>query len=283
LIARLSDRDNLAELRRTEAEIEAARAKLKLLEAGSRREEIEYARAAVAKAEERVRFAKNRRERDKPLFEQQLLSQKDFEDSEAFLADRENELAEAKSKLELLRAGSRPEEIQGTQAEIDRLEAQRRYLDEQVKLARIVSPASGIIVTPSRQLKELTYQMLKRGDLIAKVYELRTIEAETPIAEKEIADVRVGQTVALKVRAYPHLTFNGQVTSVATAAQAVPDSKDVSTPGTVLVTTQIDNRSRLLKPEMTGNAKILCGRHPIIDLVLRRLARTFEVEFWSWW
>ena len=61
------------------------------------------------------------------------------------------------------------------------------------------------------------------------------------------------------------------------------DASDPLAPGTVLVTTQIDNRSLLLKPEMTGNAKILCGRHRIIDLVLRRLARTFEVEFWSWW
>ena len=108
-----------------------------MLEAGPRAEEIEYARAAVAKAEERVRFARNRRERDKPLFDQKLLSQKDFEDSEAYLADRENELAEAKSKLAFLLAGSRPEEIDATKAEIARLEAQRRYLNQQVELARL--------------------------------------------------------------------------------------------------------------------------------------------------
>jgi len=52
---------------------------------------------------------------------------------------------------------------------------------------------------------------------------------------------------------------------------------------TILVTTRIENRSLLLKPGMTGNAKILCGRRRIIDLLERRLARTFKVEFWSWW
>jgi hypothetical protein len=34
---------------------------------------------------------------------------------------------------------------------------------------------------------------------------------------------------------------------------------------------------------MTGNAKILCGQRRIIDLITRRIARTFKVEFWSWW
>ena len=90
LIARLSDRDNLAELRKTEAAIEAARAKLRLLEAGARPEEIELTEATIAKSEERVKFAKSRLERGKPLFEQKLLSQQDYEASQANLADREN-------------------------------------------------------------------------------------------------------------------------------------------------------------------------------------------------
>ena len=41
--------------------------------------------------------------------------------------------------------------------------------------------------------------------------------------------------------------------------------------------------SHLLKPEMTGKAKIYCGDRSIFDLITRRLARTVRVEFWSWW
>src|SRR6267378_1089494 len=111
LIARLSDRDDLAELRKTEAAIAEARAKLKLLEAGPRAEEIVLARASVAKAQEKVRFAKSRVERDQSLFKEKLLSPKDFEDTQENLADRQNELAEAAGKLEVLLAGSRPEDI----------------------------------------------------------------------------------------------------------------------------------------------------------------------------
>jgi hypothetical protein len=50
----------------------------------------------------------------------------------------------------------------------------------------------------------------------------------------------------------------------------------------VLVTTLIDNRDLLLRPEMTGQAKIVCGKRSVMGLIARRLARTFKVEFWSW-
>ena len=120
---------------------------------------------------------------------------------------------------------------------------------------------------------------------------MKTIELETPIPEKEIADVQTGQTVALKVRAYPDLTFYGKVASIGVAtAQSDSEGKEVSAAAdqefsgkTVLVTTRIDNSSLLLKPGMTGNLKILCGQHRIVELMTRRIARTFKVEFWSWW
>jgi len=54
-----------------------------------------------------------------------------------------------------------------------------------------------------------------------------------------------------------------------------------STERTVLVTTQLDNAAGLLKPEMTGNAKVYCGKQRAIDLVMRRIVRYLRVEFWS--
>jgi hypothetical protein len=51
----------------------------------------------------------------------------------------------------------------------------------------------------------------------------------------------------------------------------------------VLVTTEIENGSLLLKPDMTGRAKISCGDRSIFDVLTRRLARVIRVEFWSWW
>ena len=117
---------------------------------------------------------------------------------------------------------------------------------------------------------------------------MNTVTAQLVVSEKDIADVRVGQGVDLKVRAYPDETFHGTVTAIATSAEGSAGQPQAtgnvaSADKTLLVTTEIDNRSHLLKPEMTGQAKIFCGRREGADLFMRSLARTFKVEFWGWW
>ena len=300
-MARLSDRDNRAALLKSEADIDQMRAQLRMLEAGPRPEEIELARIGVLRAEDRTKFAKNNFERDKQLLQEQLISQKDFEASKQAVVDGENEIAELKERLKLLLAGSRPEEIDATKAGLARLETQRRYLEEQLAHVKVTSPAAGIVTTPSRELKEMVGKVVKEGDLIATVHELKTVEVQTPVSEKDIADVKVGQKVALKARAYPEQTFVGVVSSVGTTVQGAAVGQSSAAAGTggtstsltsgsgsasartVLVTTRITNDALLLKPGMTGMVKIYCGDRRIFDLLTRRLARTIRVEFWSWW
>ena len=276
MVARISDRELRAELRKTEAEIAQNQAKLKLLEAGPTQEEIEVARDAVARAEQSLSYGSHRLVRDKALFEQNLLSAKDFEDTQEREATAENDLKEAEAKLKLLLKGNRPEEIGAIQANIAWSETQRRFLEEQIQRTQVPSPIAGIVATPSVQLKEMNHQLVKKGDLIAKVYDVKTITAEIVVSEQDIADVKVGGQVLLKARAHPDQIFSGTVTAIATVAQINSSSSSGSVfssagqapsgtttfsranvnPKTVLVTTRIDNSAQLLKPEMTGQAKI---------------------------
>jgi multidrug resistance efflux pump len=272
-----------------------------------RSERILKAKIASDKAKERLKYADQRFGMFKTLYTKQMISLKDFEEAEENAAVRLKEFEETEAelklvladdlgeqrkalkiaaketdekqaKLKLALAGSRPEEIEATEAEIARLEAQRRYTSDQIQLLRVVSPMAGLITTP--KLKEKIGQSVKKGDLIAQVHELKTVRAEISVPESEFGDVRVGQDVVIKARAYPHKSFYGKISSLATTATK-PDNGQPSR--TVLVTTQIDNEGYLLKPEMTGNAKIYCGKRRIIDLMTRRFANYIRVEFWSWW
>ncbi len=339
LIARLSDRDHRAELRKTNAEIAEKQARLKMLRAGPRREEIELARkeletartrheqawkryteakrmhaerlakaiTAIEKAEERLKYARSYLSIFQPLFAERIVSRKQLQEAEEQVAVRAKKLGEAQAewkamvvddlaevrqavavagkqqeeargKLGILLAGSRQEEIEATEAEIARSEAQRGFLEEELQRVRVVSPLAGVITTP--KLRERVGEHVTKGDLIAQVHALETVRAEVALSEKEIADVKVGQAVVLKARAYPERTFSGTVTAIAPAAVA----QEPAWAGKVVrVSTEIDNSLFLLKPEMTGNAKIFCGNRRIFDIVTRRLARYVRVEFWSWW
>jgi len=244
----------------------------------------------VDEAAEQV--AVRRRELDEARAQKQVILAEDLAEIRKDVAITEKEAREAEAKLQILIAGARKEEIEALAAEVTSSEAQRAFLQHQLDDTRVLSPASGIVATPSRLLKELNRQLVKKGDLIAKVYALNKVSAQILISEKEIAAIAVGQKVELRTRAYPSQTFEGIVTSIATSAQSSSGSEQepatastASATGsrTIVVSTEIDNQLLLLKPGMTGQAKIFCGRWPVRDLVTRRASQTLKVDFWSWW
>jgi membrane fusion protein, copper/silver efflux system len=142
----------------------------------------------------------------------------------------------------------------------------------------VLSPAAGVVATA--RLKERVGERVNRGDLITKVYEQSTVTAEILVSEKEIADVQLGQLVAMKARAFPDRNFLSAVTAIAPIA--VEDQTGLG--GRVVrVMTDIDNKLGLLKPDMTGSAKIYGGSRRIFSLAMRRIVRSVRVEVWSWW
>ncbi|MBI3144584.1 MAG: efflux RND transporter periplasmic adaptor subunit [Pseudogulbenkiania sp.] len=185
---------------------------------------------------------------------------------------------EAERELQLLLAGSRPEQIEAGEAEIASLEVRRANLRDQIQRAAIRAPHAGVITTP--RLEEMVGQHVAKGGLIAKVHDLHKVTAEISVPELEIADVRVGQPVRLKARAFAGETFEGTVTGIAPAT-AVSDRPSGSK--IVRVRTVIDNAGGLLKSDMTGFAKIEADDQPLIAVLGHDLVSTLRVEFWSWW
>ncbi len=278
VIALLSDRDYRAEIGQVGAQIEESQARLRMLREGPRVEEVSLARTSMEKAQERLKYAREKRQMLNTLLGENLVSQKDFAEAEEEVSVREKELEEAQGRLKMLRAGSRPGEIESVAAETRRLEVHQRYLEDQLNRISIASPISGVVTTP--KLEERVGEHINKGDLIAKVHDLSTVTAEIAVSESEISDVQVGQKVELRARSFPGQTFHGTVTSI---APTVSQGEEPSAGKSIVVTTRFVNPSLLLKPEMTGTAKIHCGRTQILSLVTRRFFRMLRVEFWSWW
>jgi multidrug resistance efflux pump len=295
VIARLSNHALVAELGKTESALRETRANLQKLEAGPTAEEIAVLKAAVSRAEDGLRYAQSNVTRLRSLYEKESVTRQEFEAAQQLASTAENDLADARGRLDLLVRRSRPEDLEAAKARLESLEKQQRFLEGEVRELTVVSPVTGIVATPAPQLKEMNGQLVARGALIAKVYDFSTVMARIVVSEKEIGDVRVGQPVALRVRAYPSATFHGTVTAIATAADGTPVATAQTGPAspatsggvvsgkTFTLTTRIDNPALLLKAGMTGYAKILGGQRRIVDLVTRRLARSLRVEVWSWW
>ncbi len=137
-------------------------------------------------------------------------------DAETELARREKELAEAQSTLELLEAGTRPEEIDAERARLERVKEERSYLEGLQRKILVCSPVSGVVTTP--RLTENIGRYYREGELICVVEEPSVLEVEIDQSEEESARVEPGQAVGLKIQAFPFETFSATVHRLAPRA-----------------------------------------------------------------
>ena len=191
------------------------------------------------------------------------------------VAFAQENLKEGERGLELLLAGSRQEEVDAVEAELARLNVELAYAQTEKSLTRIMSPSAGIVTTP--KLEERVGELVQKGELILEVYDLSSVIAEIAVPEKEMEAVRVGQPVLLRARAFPGRTCHGQVMAIA------PVATEGQVQRVVAVRSTIANPDLLLRPGMSGNAKIIAGKRRLGALLTRRLARTVRVDVWSWY
>jgi multidrug resistance efflux pump len=303
IIARLAEYKYNGEKSRTLAGINEAQARLQLMLAGPTKEDIALAQsqvdsadAAVKKSEaqipiarERIDYAIKNYDRLKKMFDEKLLASMSFDEAQRDLNLRRREFEEvqhdiegkrrqaqeAQKSLAKVMAGTRPEEVTAKRAEIDGLLSQEKLLEVESAYTAIRSPIDGVITTHFLKQKEKSF--LQQGDMICEVANTKKILTEIPVPEKEVGDVRVGFPVKLKANAFPTKEFDGLVTQISDKA----DIRDMNV-RVVVVRSEINNPDLLLKPEMTGYAKIYCGKRTIGELLTRRMIRFIRTEFWSW-
>ena len=225
------------------------------------------ARAELDKAETAVKV----REREIGETEASMRVLSEASDRESDLKTRE--LAEAESDLKLTKAGNRPEQIRQIEADVTRLGNQVAILDQELAKTEIRAPIDGIVATPFVERK--LNQHLSPGDELCRIVDMARVIVEMQVPEKEMADVRPGNPVYMKARSLPSLDLQGRVDFIAPVAQPVSGQQ------MVVVRSELQNDDLLLKPDMTGVAKIYCGDHRIADLISRRMVRWVRTEFWD--
>ena len=192
-------------------------------------------------------------------------------DRESDLKSRE--LAEAESDLRLTKAGNRPEQIRQVEADVSRLQNAVTILDQELTKTEIRAPIDGIVATPFVERK--LNQHLSPGDELARIVDMARVIVEMQVPEKEMADVRPGNAVWMKARSLPNVDLQGRVDFIAPVAQNMNGQQ------MVVVRSELQNDDLLLKPDMTGVAKIYCGDRRIADLITRRMVRWVRTEFWD--
>jgi uncharacterized small protein (DUF1192 family) len=262
-LAILSSSQVTHDIAAAQAELERLQGELALLKAPPKKEQVAEAEAEVRGAQATVDRLRRELNRSEELARKNLIATEQLETVRSQFDVAKAELVNKEAALDLLTSPPRPEEEEVLQHEIEKQRARIAFLTRQAEAQLIVAPFDGIISSrPS-------------GDNILTLSSQDSVELLVPVSDFEISRVRRGQTVRVKVRSFPHLTFFGEVVRVPHGT----NGQEATFPVSVV----LKNPGGLLDDGMTGYAKIEVGRSSLIALAYRKILSNLRVEFWSWW
>ncbi|HET9217850.1 MAG TPA: efflux RND transporter periplasmic adaptor subunit [Terriglobia bacterium] len=183
------------------------------------------------------------------------------------------ELESLESDLRLLKAGNRKEAIDEAQAQVQSRLNLLASLNAEILKSEIRAPIDGTVVTSRPE--QMMRRKLAAGEPFVRLVNLDTLQAELMVPEKELEDVKAGSVVWLYVRGLPNESFQARVDFIAPVAEVVDGQR--------MFTVRSENleKNDLLKPGMTGIARIYAGKRPIISVATRRMQRWIKTEFLS--
>jgi HlyD family secretion protein len=266
VIARLDPRDAELQIQRAKADRAAALAQLRLLEAGSRPEDIRQAQAQVEAAqadattiEAELKSGQLDLDRFEKLLEANAGSAKQRDDAKARVdvarerqrAARERERASKEALTRLLK-GSRPEELAAGRARVAAADAQIAVLEKAVHDAGVVAPVPGVITQKLVDAGEI----VMRGTPLVVITDLDHAWANLFVPEPAIPRVKLGQPATVHTDAGGQ-PLSGKVTFISPKAEFTPRNVQTADERSKLVyrvKVTVDNSAGVLKQGMPVDA-----------------------------
>ena len=267
VVARLDTADTQLAIARAQAERDQALAQLRLLQAGSRAEDIRQAQTQVESADADVRAADAELasasadlKRFEALLQANAGSRKQRDDAAtrrdvaaARLQGARERTRGAGEALARVRSGARPQEIAAARARLSATEAQIATLKKGLGDATLTSPVAGIV----------TSKLADQGETIAPrsavvvITDLEHAWANVYVDEPIVPRLKLGQTINLFTDAGQRI--EGTITFISPKAEFTPRNVQTAEERSRLVyriKVTTDNKEGILKQGMPVEAEL---------------------------
>lgn len=265
---RVTEGQPIAELLRGLLEIERGGAAAELLRrrellaelnAGSRPEEIEQARALAAGFEARLAYARSRVARLARLAERGTSTVDELQDAQTELQQIEAQLRGSRAALALVEAGPRKEQVAQAAAAVAVQEATIERIDDQLGKHTIRAPFDGWVIERFTEKG----QWLARGGLVARIAQLDRVDVEVQVPESSVTKLRRDAEVRLEFDAAPERTWIGRVARIVPQA----DLRSRSFPVLVTVENIVVDGDPVLRGGMLARAWLPVGKAEPVTVV----------------
>jgi len=199
-----------ADVQAARAALEAAKAKLADLKAGTRPEEIAQAREVVRKLDEATAFAKTDLERVTTLVTRGGLPGESLDKARVTLVDLQSQLEAARQRLAMLESGPTVTQLAVAQAAVDEAAARLKVTEAKLAECTITAPFAGVI---SRVHVHAGDTAGVKAPLL-EMFDPASLVIRFAVPEAQASILRAGLGVSLQFDAIPGHTVSGKVTRV---------------------------------------------------------------------
>jgi HlyD family secretion protein len=225
VLVRLDLGETAISVERDQSGVAAAEARVRDLEAGSRRSEMAAVEAEIRDRRAAIDLAQKELERQQFLLARKVGTERDLDRAKTELERAQATLGISESRLRLLREGSRKYQVQQAQDEVARARAQLAQSKTVVNEAELRAPADALVI----------HRFIEPGQLVAGGQPGLTLAftdrlyVRAFIPEPRLGQVKQGQAAEVSVDAFRDRTFKARVAEIAADAEFTPKAVETRT------------------------------------------------------
>jgi multidrug resistance efflux pump len=275
VVGTLSDWNEVHELAEARASLDVANADIQNLLISPKPEEVEVAKRQYEQSLARLPFSKSDYERKLALVKTNDVSVRQFQEALSTYQQDQAAVEVTKANYDYVRVGPTQAQLAAARATVQKATDQVSFWKDQLGRTRIRATSSGQVVTPNPQLLMGVY--LQPGQTFVAIEDHRVAHIEVQVPETDIRDIYLGSMVRAKAWGYEHTTWTGKTVLIA------PEAQPNATLGNVVrVIAEVPNPDGLLRPDMSGDAKVRTTDMPVWESFTRAVARFLLIEVWYW-
>lgn len=247
------------QLEQSEAQVDEIEARLALLRKGARKEQIERAKAALDRTKSALAESEREYKRIERLVSEKARPSAHLERAQTALEMSERQYEIAQKEYQIIRLGSRKEEIEAAEAQLKQAIAGANLIKSQIEDATIISPRRGVLTEKLAEQGEF----LPAGSLVAKMTDINDIWMKIYLSEIEYGKVRLGDKVWVSIDSFPDKRFEGRIIYLSPEAEFTPkniQTKEERIKLVFAVKLTIDNPQGYLKPGLPADAQIMLSQ-----------------------
>ncbi len=228
--------------------LSSAKARLAVLEAGAKPEEIDHATVAVEQARADLEAYRNTYSRTEQLYADGIASAQEWEEVQGLFRLKELNFDLAEAELRILSSGAKPEELEEVRVSIAGYEEELAALETMLEAQEIASPIDGRVMLGGAE-----GPLLSAGSVDSMIVKVMLPQRKARYPE-------AGQSFVARVPGAG--IYEGEIVRVDRRPMATEAGTFLFAIGT------IHNKEGILEEGMQGRAEIHCGSTSMLDLFL---------------